>query len=62
MALDTNRDGQISAEEIEAAPAALKKLDRNGDGKLTRHELHPGGGPGFGGPSGNDFPDPGQRP
>ncbi len=35
-ALDTNHDGELSAEEIANAPASLKKLDKNGDGKLTR--------------------------
>jgi Ca2+-binding EF-hand superfamily protein len=38
-ALDTNSDGEISAAEIAAAPAALKKLDANGDGKLTEDEV-----------------------
>ena len=42
--LDANRDRTLSAEEIAAAPAALKKLDRNSDGQLTREEL----GPAFG--------------
>ena len=49
-ALDANRDGEISAEEINDATAALKKLDRNGDGKLTHDELRPDGAPGLGGP------------
>ena len=40
-ALDTNRDGMLSAEEIANAPASLKKLDKNGDGKLTSDELRP---------------------
>jgi hypothetical protein len=48
-ALDANSDGTISAEEMTAAPAALKKLDKNGDGKLTEDEYRPmrpqGGGP-----------------
>lgn len=40
-ALDTNHDGVISAEEIANAPAALKTLDKNGDGQLTKDELMP---------------------
>jgi hypothetical protein len=48
-ALDANHDGVIDADEIANAPAALKKLDKNGDGKLTPDELRPkrpqGGGP-----------------
>src|SRR4051812_28082864 len=40
-ALDTNNDGVIDAQEIANASAALKKLDKNGDGKLTQDELRP---------------------
>jgi Ca2+-binding EF-hand superfamily protein len=41
VALDTNRDGELSAEEIAGASKALASLDKNGDGKLTREELFP---------------------
>src|SRR5580698_6833822 len=34
-ALDVNHDGIIDANEIANAPAELKTLDKNGDGKLT---------------------------
>ncbi len=44
-ALDANHDGVISADEIANAPAALKTLDKNGDGQLTREELRPAGPP-----------------
>ena len=46
-ALDTNRDGIIDAAEIAVASDILKKLDRNGDGKLTVDETlgGPAGGP-----------------
>ncbi len=37
-AVDTNQDGVISAAELAASAAQLKKLDKNGDGKLTRDE------------------------
>ena len=41
MALDTNSDGVISADEIVNAPTALKTLDANGDGQLTQDEIRP---------------------
>jgi len=41
QALDTNADGVIEAGEIANAPASLKKLDKNGDGKLTSDEYRP---------------------
>lgn len=40
-ALDANKDGAIDAQEITNATAALKTLDKNGDGQLTRDELRP---------------------
>ena len=39
--LDADRNGEISAEEINGAAAALRKLDKNKDGKLTAVELRP---------------------
>jgi len=48
-ALDANHDGEIDANEISNAPAALRKLDKNGDGKLTRDELRPANRNGGGG-------------
>jgi len=41
IALDTDKDGVISADEIANASAALKTLDKNGDGELTREEFGP---------------------
>ncbi len=41
VALDTDRDGVISAKEIANAATALKTLDKNEDGKLTHDELRP---------------------
>ena len=62
-ALDANHDGIISAEEIANASAALKKLDKNGDGKLTPDEFRPmfRRGPGRG-PDGPGFEGPGNPP
>ena len=66
-ALDADGNGELSAEEIEAASKALLKLDRNGDGKLGPGELFPSG-PVDGRPGGdrpaNDRPAgaPGERP
>lgn len=37
--LDTNQDGNLSSDEIKAAPASLKKLDKDGDGKLSAEEI-----------------------
>lgn len=39
--LDANRDGVIDEAEINNAPAALRTLDKNKDGKLTLDELRP---------------------
>jgi Ca2+-binding EF-hand superfamily protein len=38
-ALDTNKDGKLSADEIKAAPESLKKLDKNQDGKINAEEI-----------------------
>jgi len=38
-ALDSDRDGVLSDEEIDAAAEVLRKLDRNGDGKITLEEF-----------------------
>ena len=40
-ALDGNHDGVIDEEEIKNSAEALRKLDKNGDGKLTLDELRP---------------------
>lgn len=69
-ALDTNRDNTISSAEIDNAPAALKTLDRNNDGRIAGDELMPavgreggrgregGGREGMGGRAG----EPGETP
>ena len=51
-ALDANKDGVIDGTEIANASTALKGLDKNGDGQLTRDELVPArpNGRGAGGP------------
>ncbi|HEX3655620.1 MAG TPA: hypothetical protein VHV55_07435 [Pirellulales bacterium] len=55
QALDTNRDGQLSADEIKNSPKNLMSLDTNSDGMLSADEVRPrfgGGPPGFGPPNG----------
>src|SRR3954454_13079743 len=54
QAFDTDRDGTLSAAEIDAAAAKLRERDANKDGKLTADELRPartgmGTGGGMGG-------------
>lgn len=52
--LDANHDGVIDEQEIADASNALKKLDKNGDGKLTMDELRPPRSEGERGPGGPD--------
>ena len=49
-ALDADKDRKISSKEIDNA-AALRTLDKNGDGNLTEDEVRPSFG-GRGGPGG----------
>jgi len=44
-ALDRDHDQVLSAEEIDQAATTLRKLDRDGDGKLSGDELRPAGAP-----------------
>jgi hypothetical protein len=47
VALDTDRDGTLSAKELDAAPRSLRKADRNRDGEISGEEMRPRwGGPG----------------
>ena len=46
-ALDVDHDSTLSSQEIGKAPAVLKGLDRNADGRLTRDELPMPGREGF---------------
>src|SRR6056297_3718450 len=41
VALDTNKDGELSAGEIKKATESLKTIDKNNDGKLSPEELRP---------------------
>jgi hypothetical protein len=41
VALDLNKDGILSAAEIEDAPLSLKILDKNKDGRISPKELAP---------------------
>jgi hypothetical protein len=45
-ALDANRDHELDADEIKAAPAAIARLDADGDGRIDRHEFRPPRPPG----------------
>jgi EF hand len=40
-ALDSDGDGEISAEELKSAARSLRQLDRNRDGRITADELRP---------------------
>lgn len=55
MVFDTDRDGILSPAEIDAAPAKLRELDTNKDGRLIAPELRPrGDGPPPGAPGGGN--------
>lgn len=64
-ALDANGDAILSPAEIKDAPARLKVLDRNVDGRLADEEIRPaftrGGRPGEFGRRGGEFREPGGR-
>lgn len=56
-ALDTDKDGKLSKEEIANASAALATLDADKNGELSREEMMGARGPrggGAGGPAGAD--------
>jgi hypothetical protein len=61
-ALDADHDGEISAEEIANASAALSTLDANGDGVLTRDEIAPTQPPRRPGPPSRDGAEAPQGP
>lgn len=61
VALDTNSDGIISETEINNATAALKKLDKNKDGKLDASEMMPRPPQFRGGPRGPESQSNGPR-
>lgn len=66
VALDANKDGTIDKTEISESTAALKKLDKDSDGKVSMRELRgaAGRGPNQGGEERPDRPNrpPGERP
>jgi hypothetical protein len=62
MALDQDGDLELSAEEIAAAPRALRTLDRDADGRLSAEELRPPRPPGGRGPGGPPGVGPGGPP
>jgi len=45
-ALDKDKNKEISADELAAAPTVLLTLDKDNDGKLSEDEITPGGGAG----------------
>jgi len=47
-ALDADRNGEISGEEMTNAATTLKVLDKNNDGSITEDEVQPGQGRGRG--------------
>lgn len=56
IALDSDKDGTLSAAEIENASKALLSLDKDGDGVLTQEEIRPKMPEGMqGGPGGQRF-------
>jgi hypothetical protein len=65
-AIDADHDHEISSKELKNASVALLTLDRNRDGKLSRDEIQPQGGPanmrGPGGPGGPGGGRPGGPP
>ncbi len=56
-ALDADGNGEISDAEINGSVAALKKLDKNKDNKLTAEELRPSFGANRSGRGGSGIPD-----
>jgi Ca2+-binding EF-hand superfamily protein len=61
-AIDVDRDGKLSGEELAKAGEALKTLDKNGDGTLTPDELVPTGPPASNAPGNSPLGQPGRRP
>lgn len=41
LVFDLNKDGVLDSNEIAQASASLKKLDKDGDGKITAEEMRP---------------------
>ncbi len=65
VALDANKDGTISADELANASAAVKSLDKNNDGAVQMEELRPKPPGGAGEPKDGERKGPppgGQRP
>ena len=60
-ALDSDKDGRLSTEEIAAAGESLKSLDKNEDGVITKDELMPKGGRGKAGKAGGERAERGER-
>ena len=61
-ALDADGNGEISDAEINGSVAALKKLDKNKDNKLTAEELRPNFGANRSGRGGSGIPNRSRAP
>jgi len=61
-AIDKNKDGTLSADELKNAAKALAALDKNKDGKIDQEEMRPQFDRGQGGREGFSRPGQGGRP
>lgn len=60
--LDADKDREVSASELATASAAIRTLDTNNDGTVSREELRPARPEHTGRPEGADRPERAERP
>ncbi len=60
--LDADKDREVSASELAAASAAIRTLDTNNDGTVSREEMRPARPEHKGRPEGADRPERTERP